>query len=83
MNFGQWVYKKLVEIDRSQEWLYRQCKLIDHECKISTGAVQRWMKSQEPSLSTFITICQAISRQEHRPVSEITAEFIEYTTRRK
>ena len=70
VNFGKYLQKKLHELERSQEWLYRRSK-------VSTGSCQRWSNGQEPSLSAFLRVCRVIANQEQRSLLEVIEEYLE------
>jgi len=69
MNFGKFLYKKLHELDRSQEWLYRRAKL-------TTGSVQRWSRGQDPSTETFLKICSVLARETNKKSIQIVEEYL-------
>ena len=70
VNFGKYLQKKLHELERSQERLYRRSK-------VSTGSCQRWSNGQEPSLSAFLRVCRVIANQEQRSIIEVIEEYLE------
>lgn len=69
MNFGQWLNKKLYQMDRSQEWLYRRAN-------ISTGSVQRWTRGTDPSTETFLRICRILAAETNSKQTQVIEDYI-------
>jgi len=56
MTFGNWVYKHLQEVDRSNSWLCRQAGL-------SLGSVTFWRRGASPKLDTVLSIISILSEE--------------------
>jgi len=70
MNFGQWLRRKLYQLDRSQEWLYRRTGL-------TTGSCNRWTNGQVPSLEAFLGVCKVLANEEQRKMIDVIREYLE------
>jgi len=71
-TFGMWIYKRLHDNNRTQEWLIRRAR-------ISIGSIQRWRKGESPTLGTFLRVCIVIAKDERSDIFETIIDAIKYS----
>tara|TARA_R100000664_G_C2722723_1_gene115696 strand:- start:642 stop:923 length:282 start_codon:yes stop_codon:yes gene_type:complete len=70
-TFGKWLRRQLFQINKSNAWLYRRCKLAG-------GSINRWTVGQEPSIGPFMRILQILAAERQIKVTEVFDEYQRY-----